>query len=89
MLVMGTISIATEDGVSTMNAPYNVVSKPHVKRIAYAHTDSIWVTFHVTQLTDVEEIERLVIMPESEYLALATSEEAAKLANLKESKEAV
>lgn len=76
MLAQGLLSVATEEGVITVGAPYLVTSQPGVKRVGYAHEDSIWITFHPTDLTDPAEIEKVIVMPESEYIALAMNEAA-------------
>jgi hypothetical protein len=38
-----------------------VVSPPGVKRLAYAHEESIWATIHGTDETDVDKIEEQFI----------------------------
>ena len=37
---------------------------PQTKRVIYAETDCVWVTFHPTKLTSVEEIEKEILEPE-------------------------
>lgn len=75
----GKLSIRTEGGVITVEAPFTVVSPPGTKRIAYAHEDSIWTTIHATSEKDVKIIEQyFVAQDEEEYL------EFCKLLELKE-----
>lgn len=65
----GKLSIRTESGVITVEAPFTVVSPPGTKRIAYAHEDSIWTTIHATSERDVKIIEQyFVAQNEEEYL---------------------
>lgn len=65
----GKLSIRTDEGVLTVEAPFTVVSPPGTKRIAYAHEDTIWTTIHATDETDVDEIEKIFIAQnEAEYL---------------------
>ena len=61
MIIKGHVSVATEDGVVEYHAPVVMSSKAGIKRVAYAHEDTIWVTIHVTNLTDLDEIEEYVI----------------------------
>lgn len=57
VLVKGTMSVSTEEGVKTVHAPFIVVSPPGTKRVAYAHEDCVWLTIHGTEETDVDLIE--------------------------------
>lgn len=70
VLLSGDLSVVTESGVQRIRPPFVVVSPPGTKRMAYAHEDSVWLTVHGTELTDVDEIERtFVAQTEEEYLA--------------------
>lgn len=42
-------------------APYMGTTEPGIKRAVYVHEDTIWTTFHPTELTDLAEIERALI----------------------------
>ena len=42
------------------------VSKPGAKRAIIALADTVWMTVHATELTDVEAIEKAVLVPEKE-----------------------
>lgn len=65
----GKLSIRTETGVVTVEAPFTVVSPPGTKRIAYAHEDTVWTTIHATNEKDVDAIEHyFVAQDEPEYL---------------------
>lgn len=59
----GDITVWTEQGMKRIQAPYTFVSKPGTKRIGYAHADTVWTTFHVTDETDLAKIEAEVIEP--------------------------
>ena len=61
MLMEGTVSVATEEGPIVMQAPKVLVSKAGTKRVVYAHTDVIWTTVHLTESTDLDEIEEQII----------------------------
>jgi len=60
-IIKGDVSVLTERGVERLKAPYVFVSHPGAKRVVYAHEDTIWVTFHPTEETDLEKIEDFVI----------------------------
>ena len=64
----GDCSVLTESGVERIKAPFTFVSKPGVKRVVYAHEDTIWTTVHVTEETDLEKIEDEVIAKTYEAL---------------------
>ena len=49
-------------GVCRIKAPCTFVSASGTRRVIYAHTDTIWTTFHVTDKTDLEEIEEEIIV---------------------------
>ena len=57
----GKIMVASLDGQKIIEAPYVFVSEPGTKRAGYALEDTVWVTIHVTEETDVENIEEEVI----------------------------
>jgi hypothetical protein len=60
-LLEGELSILTEDGINTIKAPYNGITKPGTKRVIYTHTDCRFITVHATDKTDIQEIEDEVI----------------------------
>ena len=69
-LIEGELSIMTERGVERITAPFVLVSQPGVKRAAYAHKDSIWLTVHKTENTEIDKIEEeLVTNSYEEYLS--------------------
>jgi hypothetical protein len=76
-LVKGDISVLTEHGVRRLKAPAVITSAPGIKRAGYAHEDTIWITVHATQETDVDRIEDQVIcksFEEFEQLIVAADE---------------
>lgn len=69
ILSKGDLSVLTEDGVKRVQAPFTVVSPSGIKRIAYAHEESVWTTIHSTERDDVEEIEKeFIAQSNQEYL---------------------
>ena len=60
-VLKGDLSIITEKGIVRIKAPYFGITRAGTKRIAYIHEDTIWTTIHVTDTTDLDEIEAKVI----------------------------
>jgi quercetin dioxygenase-like cupin family protein len=68
-LLAGEMSVLTEGGVQRVGPGFMVVSPPGTKRIAYTHTECVWVTVHGTKETDLEKIEaEFIAQSEQEYL---------------------
>lgn len=63
VLIKGKMRLLTEDGVVELEAPLTVVSNAGTKRMAYAHTECVWLTVHGTQETELEKIEEDVVAP--------------------------
>jgi len=53
----GKITVTTDTGVRTIEAPYTFTSPAGTKRAGYAHEETIWTTVHLTDETDVDKIE--------------------------------
>ena len=66
ILLKGSLTVATEDGIQLMTAPCVLKSMPGTKRIGYFHEDRTWITIHPTSDTDLEKIEQQVIVPDDE-----------------------
>jgi len=62
-LLKGTATIATEHGTQTYTAPEMWTSIPGAKRVVYSHTDTVFVTFHPSDETDLEKLEEHIIAP--------------------------
>ena len=60
-LMVGEMSILTEEGVEYLKAPYYGITEPGTKRFIYTHTDCVFVTVHATEHTDLNKIEEEVI----------------------------
>ncbi len=61
MLMQGHVTVKTEAGIEDFHAPMVMVSKAGTKRALYTHTDTIWVTVHLTESQDLDVIEDEVI----------------------------
>lgn len=57
----GKITVVSVEGIKTIEAPYTFVSTPGVKRVGFAHEDTVWTTIHGTSETDLEKIEEQFI----------------------------
>ena len=63
-LMKGEITVVSEEGIKRLKAPMVILSQPNAKRVGFAHEDTIWVTVHPTDETDLEKIEEQVIQKE-------------------------
>lgn len=70
-LMSGKVTVYTEFGLKTYEAPAMIVSEPGEKRVIVAHTDVVWTNIHATNETDPEKIEREVISPTYDDLEVA------------------
>lgn len=63
VIAQGAITIISEEGSKTVEAPYVFVSPPFTKRVVVSHTDVVWVTAHENfeDSEDLEEIESRII----------------------------
>jgi len=53
----GDIEIASEDGKGRFTGYLTFLSKPGVKRIGYAHEDTVFTTVHAIEGTDIAKLE--------------------------------
>ena len=70
LIVSGHVTLRTADGMVELQGFHVIDSPPGMKRAIYAHAPSELVTVHLTDETDLERIEALVIMPDDEPLEL-------------------
>ena len=61
IISQGDISVKTQYGVYRHKAPCSFVSQVGVKRVVFAHEDTVWTTIHPTNETDLKMIEKHVI----------------------------
>jgi len=69
-LVSGELSLYMgEDNPSKrVKGPMIFESEPGTRKLAYSHSDVVFMNFHPTQETDLKKIEQEFIMPEQEYI---------------------
>ena len=66
IVLKGTVTVATSNGIETINGPHVMVTEPGTKRVGYFHTDTSWITIHPTHKTDLDQIRKDVIVPDNE-----------------------
>lgn len=74
ILSQGDLSVMTEDGIKRFKASNIIKSNPGIKRVGFAHEDSVWITVHpnVTDERDVPAIEAaLVVDTFDQFLAFS------------------
>ena len=62
ILLTGKVTVVTAEGSEYIEAPYTFVSKAGVQKVVFIHEDCLWQTVHVTDKTNIEEIEKEVIV---------------------------
>ncbi len=62
IVLTGKCTVITAESVEEITAPYTFISKAGTQKIVIVHEDCIWQTTHVTDSTDLEEIEKQVIV---------------------------
>ena len=64
MVTKGDITLITDEGVKRVQAPYQAICKPGMKRAGYAHSETVCVNIHITNETDLAKLEaELIIAP--------------------------
>ena len=63
-IVKGHCLATSQYGSEEIQAPYLGETVPGTKRVIYAVTDCVWITYHPTDLTDIDEIEAALVEPE-------------------------
>jgi hypothetical protein len=64
MVVKGRCKVSSQFGNLDIEAPFMGETIPGTKRVIYAETDCVWIGFHPTNLTDVDEIGRQILEAE-------------------------
>jgi hypothetical protein len=62
IVLTGKCTVITAEGIEEITAPHTFISKAGVKKVVIVHEECIWQTTHVTESTDLEEIEKQVIV---------------------------
>lgn len=70
VLLKGDVTVLTAEGVERIKAPHTFISLAGVQKVVAIHEDCVWQTIHVTDSTDLEEIEKEVIVDSYDNLAI-------------------
>jgi hypothetical protein len=60
-IMEGEVSVLTDKGEVRIKAPYADITRAGTKRVLYIHEDTVWITVHATDKTDLREIEHDII----------------------------
>lgn len=74
ILSQGKLTVWTEDGMKTLSASTVILSQPGIKRVGFAHEDSVWITVHHNSdgEMDVEKLESKLTVETFEEFYLST-----------------
>lgn len=69
VLSQGVAYVTLESGKrEVLEAPHTGITKPGTRRAIYAESDLVWITFHVTEETNVEKICEAILEPHENHL---------------------
>ena len=55
-IMYGDVSVFSEDGMVRLVGPYSGITEPGTQRALRTHEDTLWITIHATDKTDIESI---------------------------------
>ena len=58
----GDISVLTDTGIKRIQAPSTFIASPGIKRVGFAHEETVWTTIHAANITDPEQAEKLLVV---------------------------
>lgn len=70
ILLTGKVTVVTAEGSEYIEAPHTFISKAGVQKIVIIHEECRWQTVHVTDKTDLKEIEKEVIVESYDQLLI-------------------
>ncbi len=70
VVLTGRCTVITAEGIEEIKAPHTFISKAGVQKVVVVHDDCQWQTLHVTNKTNVEEIEKEVIAEDYDQLKI-------------------
>lgn len=60
-VLRGEVSVLTEKGIVRIKAPFSGITLAGTKRVLHVHEETVWVTVHKTDETDLKKIEEEII----------------------------
>lgn len=70
ILLTGSVTVITAEGMEHIKAPYTFTSKAGVQKVVVVHEDCTWQTVHVTNELNIEKIEEEVIVESYDQLLI-------------------
>lgn len=61
----GDMTLVTEHGRQRVQAPFQCVGKAGLKRVGYAHEETVCTNIHITEETDLAKLEAALIVPDA------------------------
>tara|TARA_Y100000310_G_C20194050_1_gene583808 strand:- start:96 stop:605 length:510 start_codon:yes stop_codon:yes gene_type:complete len=68
VVLTGRCTVITVEGIMEIEAPYTFISKAGIQKVVIVHDDCQWQTLHVTNKTEIDEIEKEVIAEDYDQL---------------------
>ena len=68
VILAGEVTVVTAVSNERLKAPHTFISGEGVQKVVFVHEDCIWQTLHVTDKTNVDEIEKDVIVERYDQL---------------------
>ena len=59
----GKVSVLIKDTTEILKGPFSGITLAGTQRIIYVHEDTVWITVHVTDETNLGKIEKEIITP--------------------------
>ena len=60
-VLKGKVAVLIDNKTEIIEAPFQGITQAGTQRIIYTHEDTIWITVHATNETDLEKIEKEII----------------------------
>jgi len=83
IVTKGSMSVMIDGYIFVVKAPCQFVSPPFTRKIGFVHSDITWITVHPTDLTDIQELEKSLIIKSGSYKRYAEKmgEKSTEIAN--------
>ena len=61
----GDMTLVTERGRQRVQAPFQAIGRAGIKRVGYAHSDTVCTNIHIPAETDLDRLEAALIVPDA------------------------